>query len=81
MSTLEFFASIGIPIHEGDGMTETTAFASVQPHGRLRFGTIGKPQPQGVPVTPWTGGQQPGAPGDGDDDDDDPRGNRQQERR
>ena len=50
VSTLEFFASIGIPIHEGYGMTETTAFASVQPYGRLRFGTIGKPLP-GVEVT------------------------------
>ncbi|MEZ4338464.1 MAG: long-chain fatty acid--CoA ligase [Sandaracinaceae bacterium] len=40
-STLEFFASIGIAIHEGYGMTETTAFASVQPYGRVRFGTIG----------------------------------------
>jgi len=48
-STLEFFASIGIPIHEGYGMTETTAFASVQPYGRPRFGTIGKPLP-GVEV-------------------------------
>ena len=45
VSTLEFFASIGVPIHEGYGMTETTAFASVQPFGRLRFGTIGKPLP------------------------------------
>jgi len=45
VSTLEFFASIGLPIHEGYGMTETTAFASVQPYGRLRFGTIGKPLP------------------------------------
>ena len=44
-STLEFFASVGIPIHEGYGMTETTAFASVQPYGKLRFGTIGKPLP------------------------------------
>jgi long-subunit acyl-CoA synthetase (AMP-forming) len=43
VSTLEFFASIGIPISEGYGMTETTAFASVQPPGRLKFGTIGKP--------------------------------------
>jgi long-subunit acyl-CoA synthetase (AMP-forming) len=45
VSTLEFFASIGIPIHEGYGMTETTAFASVQPYGKLRLGTIGKPLP------------------------------------
>ncbi len=42
-STLEFFASIGIVIHEGYGMTETTAFASVQPYGRVKFGTIGTP--------------------------------------
>ena len=49
VSTLEFFASIGLPIHEGYGMTETSAFASVQPYGRLRFGTIGKPLP-GVEV-------------------------------
>ena len=45
VSTLEFFASLGLPIHEGYGMTETTAFASVQPYGKLRFGTIGKPLP------------------------------------
>jgi long-subunit acyl-CoA synthetase (AMP-forming) len=45
VSTLEFFASIGLPIHEGYGMTETTAIASIQPYGKLRFGTIGKPLP------------------------------------
>ncbi|MEM7136760.1 MAG: long-chain fatty acid--CoA ligase [Myxococcota bacterium] len=45
-STLEFFASIGIPIHEGYGMTETTAFASVQPYGRPKFGTIGQALPR-----------------------------------
>lgn len=45
VSTLEFFASIGLPIHEGYGMTETSAFASVQPYGKLRLGTIGKPLP------------------------------------
>jgi long-subunit acyl-CoA synthetase (AMP-forming) len=45
VSTLEFFASIGLPIHEGYGMTETSAFASVQPYGKIRIGTIGKPLP------------------------------------
>lgn len=44
-STLEFFASLGIVIHEGYGMTETTAFASVQPYKQVRFGTIGKALP------------------------------------
>lgn len=42
-STLEFFASLGLPPHEGYGMTETTAFATLQPHRRPKFGTIGKP--------------------------------------
>jgi long-subunit acyl-CoA synthetase (AMP-forming) len=49
VSTLEFFASIGLSISEGYGMTETTAFASVQPRGRVKFGTIGTPLP-GVEV-------------------------------
>ncbi|MFK7985443.1 MAG: long-chain fatty acid--CoA ligase [Sandaracinaceae bacterium] len=44
-STLEFFAGLGILVHEGFGMTETTAFASVQPYGRPKFGTIGQPLP------------------------------------
>jgi len=44
-STLDFFASIGIPLHEGYGMTETTAFATVQPPQRPHFGTIGKALP------------------------------------
>ena len=30
---------------KGYGMTETTAIASVQPYGKLKFGTIGKPLP------------------------------------
>ena len=48
-STLEFFAAIGIPIHEGFGMTETTGMATANPLGRPRFGTVGQPMP-GVQV-------------------------------
>ena len=48
-STLEFFASIGVPIHEGFGMTETTGMATANPLGRPRFGTVGQPLP-GVEV-------------------------------
>ena len=44
-STLLFFASIGIVIHEGFGMTETTGVATSQPPGQPRFGTVGKPIP------------------------------------
>lgn len=42
-STLEFFGSLGIPLHEGYGMTETTAYATLSPHLQPRLGTIGKP--------------------------------------
>jgi len=49
LSTLEFFASIGILIHEGFGMTETTGIATVQPFGVPRFGSVGQALP-GVEV-------------------------------
>jgi long-subunit acyl-CoA synthetase (AMP-forming) len=45
LSTLEFFASLGLPLHEGYGMTETSAFATLQPMGQPKFGTIGRPFP------------------------------------
>ena len=44
-STLEFFASIGLIIHEGFGMTETTGMATAQPLMRPRFGTVGQSLP------------------------------------
>ena len=40
-STLEFFQSIGLLIHEGYGMTETSGVATAQPPLRPRFGTVG----------------------------------------
>ena len=45
LSTLEFFASIGVPILEGFGMTETTGLATAQPLGMPRFGTVGRALP------------------------------------
>ena len=42
LSTLEFFASIGILIHEGLGMTETTGLATAQQPGMPRFGSVGQ---------------------------------------
>ena len=45
LSTLEFFASIGILIHEGFGMSETTGLATAQPLGMPRFGTVGQALP------------------------------------
>jgi long-chain acyl-CoA synthetase len=49
LSTLEFFASIGILIHEGFGMTEATGMATAQPLGMPRFGSVGQVFP-GVEV-------------------------------
>ncbi|MER6980413.1 AMP-binding protein, partial [Streptomyces carpinensis] len=36
-----FFAGAGITIHDGYGLTETTAAVTSQPPGRPRFGTVG----------------------------------------
>lgn len=44
-TTLEFFASLGIPIHEGYGMTETTGLVTASPYLRQRFGSVGKVLP------------------------------------
>jgi long-chain acyl-CoA synthetase len=45
LSTLKFFASVGILIHEGFGMSETNAMATFQPLGMPRFGTVGQALP------------------------------------
>lgn len=41
--TLEFFASLGIIVYEGYGMTETSGVATCSDSGRPRFGTVGRP--------------------------------------
>ncbi|MGW2731625.1 AMP-dependent synthetase/ligase [Streptomyces sp. NPDC001494] len=40
-----FFAGAGVTIHDGYGLTETTAAVTSQPPGRPRFGTVGRPLP------------------------------------
>ena len=44
----QFYAAIGLPIHEGYGLTEG-GVATLNPIGRSKFGSIGKPLP-GVEV-------------------------------
>ena len=41
VGTLEFFASLGIVLHEGYGMSETSGLVTLNPVGRPRFGTVG----------------------------------------
>ena len=40
---IRWYLSLGLPMLEGFGMTETTAMGSAQPIDRMRPGTIGKP--------------------------------------
>jgi long-chain acyl-CoA synthetase len=42
---LTFFLRMGVVIHEAYGMTENTAVATTNYPGRVRFGTVGQPQP------------------------------------
>ena len=42
---LRFFSSIGVPLFEGYGMTETTAGASINYHGHIKYGTVGRAVP------------------------------------
>lgn len=44
-STLDFFASIGLLLHEGYGMTETAGGATASPLGQCKFGCVGKALP------------------------------------
>ncbi|MEX2323979.1 MAG: AMP-binding protein [Acidimicrobiia bacterium] len=43
---LEFFMSIGVPIHEAYGMTENSAIATRNVPGRIKVGTVGEPSPE-----------------------------------
>ncbi|MFF3404845.1 AMP-dependent synthetase/ligase [Streptomyces sp. NPDC002742] len=40
-----FFAGIGISIHDGYGLTETSGGITAQPVGRAKSGTVGRPLP------------------------------------
>ncbi len=42
---LEFFIGIGLNVYELYGMTENTAVATSNLHGRMRLGTVGEPYP------------------------------------
>lgn len=40
-----FYAGIGISIHDGYGLTETSGGITMHPAGREKFGTVGRPLP------------------------------------
>ncbi len=40
---LEWFWTIGVPVREGYGQTEGTAIGTLNPHGDVRIGTVGRP--------------------------------------
>ncbi|NQV06856.1 AMP-binding protein [bacterium] len=42
---LEFFMSIGVPIHEAYGMTENSGIATRNAPGRIKLGTVGESYP------------------------------------
>jgi long-subunit acyl-CoA synthetase (AMP-forming) len=43
VDTLEFFAGIGIPVHEVWGMSETSGVSTTNPPGAIKAGTVGRP--------------------------------------
>jgi long-chain acyl-CoA synthetase len=45
LEVLEFFHSIGIPIGELWGMSETCGLGAINPPGRVKLGTVGPPTP------------------------------------
>ncbi len=55
---LEFFLGIGLNVYELYGMTENTAVATANLHGRVKLGTVGEPYPaikDGVRIDAETG--------------------------
>jgi long-chain acyl-CoA synthetase len=46
----ELIDAVGVPVHEGYGLTETSCTVALQPQGERRLGTVGKPLP-GIRVT------------------------------
>jgi long-subunit acyl-CoA synthetase (AMP-forming) len=50
IDVLEFFGALGVPIYEVWGMSELSCFATINPPGRVKLGTVG-PALAGVELT------------------------------
>lgn len=61
---LEFFMGLGVPVYELYGMTENSAIATLNFHGRVKLGTVGEPYPDiGLRLDEETGEIQTKHPG------------------
>ncbi|WP_231867834.1 AMP-binding protein, partial [Alcanivorax sp. HI0007] len=43
---IRWFQSLGVPLYEGYGMTETTGVVSLNSKDRARVGSVGEPLPE-----------------------------------
>ena len=61
---LQFFMGLGLPVYELYGMTENSAVATLNYHGRIKLGTVGEPYPGiGLRIDEETGEIQTKHPG------------------
>jgi long-subunit acyl-CoA synthetase (AMP-forming) len=45
LEVMQYFLDLGLPLNEGWGMSELSCFATMNPHGEVRMGTVGRALP------------------------------------